>query len=252
MSQEYWDIAGLVTLEINKKVGAGFSLLDIGAGSGFAFEKIVERSGVNRINKYVAIEPYPVAATALIQTLNRYDQVSSLVMIELYYQALASDLEQKFDAVLFCHSLYGVRDPIGALNTAKNLLAKNDVVIAFIDSPLGFTELFSEFDLCLNRDRPSIENFKLNSDRAADGLRSSGCNFSLLSISSYFDMSSFFDGGAESTAKRLEFLSFLLQCELADAPRQLVRGVELRLRSGCVVRVGKQVLPQRTDVIVIR
>jgi len=252
LSREYQDITEFVALEMSDTVKTSFSLLDIGAGSGYLLENLVERSVCRHLSKYVAVEPDPVAAASLIQMLNGYDQISSMVMIERYCQALAADLEQKFDVVIFCHSLYGVRDPIEALNGARKLLAKNGVLIAIVQSPMGVANLFADFDVSLNRDKPSLENFKLNGQKVADGLRSVGSDFSLFSVSSFFDVSSLFDGSAESDARRLEFLSFLLQCELADAPRQLVADADRRLRSLCVTKDGKVILPQATDAFVIR
>lgn len=251
ISQEYQDIASFVATEIKNKIGSSYSLLDVGAGSGYMLEKLGERLSISNIKKYVAVEPDPVAAAALIQTLNRFSQVPSLVEIERFHQALATDLQQYFDVVLFCHSLYGVKDPIDALLSAKNLLTKNGLLIAIINTPEGFTRLFSDFDLSLNRDRPAIENFDLKSNKVAAGLRASNCDFSLLPISTCFDVSSLFDGSAGSEARRLEFLSFALQCELANAPRQLLEEVELRLRSSCLTKDGKLILPQPTAAFVI-
>jgi SAM-dependent methyltransferase len=251
LSREYQDIAGFVVTEIENKIGSSFSLLDVGAGSGYMLAKLGERLSVSNIKKYVAVEPDPVAAAALIQMLSRFSQVPSVVEIERFNQALATDLQQSFDVVLFCHSLYGIKDPIEALLSAKNLLTKNGMLIAIINTPEGFTRLFSEFDFSLNRDRPAIENFDLKSNKVAAGLRASNCDFSLLPISTYFDVSSLFDGSAGAEARRLEFLSFGLQCELANAPRQLLEEVEFRLRSSCLTKDGKLILPQPTAAFVI-
>lgn len=244
VSNEYADMAKFVSKQIKNRFSNRFSLLDIGAGSGHMLKALANQMSLDDISDYVAVEPDAVAAADLIRTLDGYAQMKSFVEVERFDEALATELGRKFDVILFSHSLYGMDDPIRALREARKLLSDRGVIIVILNTPIGLVKYYVSLSTYLERDIPSLEDFAFDSQKLAMGLRQARCDFEMLSLPSSFDVTALYNGSSDGDHRRLEFMSFATQCELAKAPDSLRHDAELMLRSSCVNQGERVLLPQ--------
>lgn len=106
-SEEYgYQLEHLLALEDN--LMEGFSILDIGAGTGFFIRDFLERCGIEAYH-YTAIEPSNDHVNELKKNL---DGVS--LELDVYNNVFTTEtvLERKFDLIIMSNSLYWfVPDP---------------------------------------------------------------------------------------------------------------------------------------------
>ncbi|MBM4251647.1 MAG: class I SAM-dependent methyltransferase [Deltaproteobacteria bacterium] len=252
VSNEYQDMAAFIAKEIETRFLGRISLLDVGAGSGHLMKKLGEIYNLANISRYVGVEPDATAAASLIQFWQAYPTVQSVVDVERFDQARGSDLQQKFDVVLFSHSLYGMKDPKRALEEAKKLLNPGGVIIAIINTPIGLVKFFAAIEPYLDRNTAAIENFNFDSQKLAATLRQLNCNFEATPIVTNFDLTSLYETTVESDQRRQEFLSFATLCEIAKAPLPVREDADFLLRASCMKVGTKTMLPQPMAGFVIK
>jgi SAM-dependent methyltransferase len=211
----------------------GFACLDVGAGPGKVLRDWLAHGG-RRPGRYVAIEPNAAHAASLRQ---------ALAALTLAGDVLEASFDPRFaiagtyDLVLFSHSLYWMRDPVGCVRHARAALAAGGFCLVFLQSPIGIHPFFHLFEPLLERDRPSGADQGFSSHELVHGLRQAGLDPQVIYDRTPIDLTGLFDPGAER--ERDELISFCLQVEFAELPEPLTSDAIEYLRIASVEENGR-------------
>ena len=145
----------------------GFSMLDVGAGTGTVIEEWLATGGP-RPGGYLGIEPLPDHASDLRETLKRLELDGS---VEEGKFSPAYPLSEVFDFALFSHSLYWLPEPVRCVENALAWLSPEGVLLAFLQAPMGIHSLFRLFDPLIERDAPVGSNHGYSSHELVVALR---------------------------------------------------------------------------------
>ena len=118
-------------------------MLTVGAGRGNFEVQLVKELGLN-LEYVCAIEPNMEHVKHLEVSLRslqvEYDISTSFFDPQFHFE---EEKPQKFDFILFCHSLYGFDDPHGSVLHATNFLATGGKVLIFIQGGGATAAIFS-------------------------------------------------------------------------------------------------------------
>ena len=210
-----------------------FAVLDIGAGPGKVLRDWMAH-GDRRPGRYVAIEPNPVHAASLRET------VASLKIDGRVFERNFDPqfrIPSTYDLVLFSHSLYWIADPVECVLHARRSLNEGGFVLVFLQSPIGIHPFFHLFNPLFERDRPSGPDQGFSSHELIQQLRAAGLAPQASFDPTPIDLTGLFDRGNEH--ERDELISFCLQVEFADLAEPLKSDAVAYLRMACVEQDGR-------------
>ena len=126
------------------------SILSVGSGTGdfdFMILDSLIRERAKKIN-YFAVEPSITHATKLETRLCEAfgDEITSKVVPTGFESASLID---KFDVIVFAHSLYYIQDREVAIERAFDLLAGNGQILVVHQTPIGIAQIQKKFMLRL-------------------------------------------------------------------------------------------------------
>lgn len=255
VSREYGPLADTLGDLIRDYAPTEYSLLDIGAGNGLLLSGLEAKTVGQRLVNYEAVEPNPIPVRALKGVVAELKATRKFINQTEFTSGFRPNSAERFDVVLFSHSLYGMWDPVEALLAAQKLLTPNGIVVAFIDTPMGTLRINNVLEPYVRRNQPAVENFAVNSQTVVAGLRAAEVNFSVRAVATELDLTRLYDDRTEdrteATFKRREFLSFFTQVEMDTAPSAFVEDAEFLLASASVRQDGRVILQQPTAAIVV-
>lgn len=222
----------------------GFACLDVGAGTGMVVRDWMARGG-RRPGRYVAVEPSPMHAGPLRETVATLG-IAQTDVLDRPFDA-RFPIPGRFDLVVFSHSLYWIPAPAACVRRAHDALNDGGTVLAFLQSPMGVHPLFKLFDPLLERDRPNACDHALSSHELTLALRDEGLAPRVDLDPTVHDLTGLFDAGNER--ERDDFLSFCLQAEVGELGEPLESDLVAYLRAACVEQNGRLHWPQPTAAV---
>uniref|UniRef100_A0A7R9ZBY5 Methyltransferase domain-containing protein n=1 Tax=Pseudictyota dubia TaxID=2749911 RepID=A0A7R9ZBY5_9STRA len=210
-----------------------FSCLDIGAGTGSLIRDWSQLS--NAPSYYFALEPNETFIPSLKMEVENLNLCGSILCESFHssFRLPEGNETERFDMILFSHSLYYMSDPGACIEHAMNWLSEHGIVLIFHIGPFGLFNLFHQYDKILNRDKPvlghshGLSSYDISRDLDRKGLRTV-TDVNNASI----DLTGMFDEGFEK--ERDEVISFMLQVEFAELHASVKDEVIAYLRKLCV------------------
>lgn len=118
----------------------GFSMLDIGAGTGNFATDFIRQCAVPVLG-YTAIEP---SSDHIAKLQKNFKKLPINIEIINEYYSPETVLEKKFDLVMFSHSMYCfLPDPEPFLLHSMDLLSKDGIVVIYHGSPSNFCNILN-------------------------------------------------------------------------------------------------------------
>ncbi|MCE5215196.1 MAG: class I SAM-dependent methyltransferase [Methanobacterium sp.] len=154
-SEEYgYQLDHLLALEDSLK--EGFSILDIGAGTGFFIRDFLKRCRINP-SHYTAIEPSKDHVNKLKRNLDEFS-----LELNAYNNIFTPEtvLDRKFDLIIMSHSLYWfLPDPEPYILNALKFMENNGRLVMYLQTPYTASHILNLlFDKKLPKNRaPSHE-----------------------------------------------------------------------------------------------
>lgn len=134
-SEEYPYMLAHLLDTVNARFRDGFSLLDIGAGTGRFARSLFDNCSVP-VASYTAIEPSPDHVAQIRD--NFRDQSMKWEVLQDYFNP-KTDISGRYDLVLLSHSIYCfLPDPQPYLLHALEFLKKDGVAVIYQGSPANF------------------------------------------------------------------------------------------------------------------
>ena len=199
-------------------------MLSVGAGRGHFEKRMVEELGL-KLEYIYAIEPNPAHLGLLETALNsinaKYDIDPSFFDEKFAFNGNCAVKDQKFDFILFSHSLYAFQDPHGAVNHAVNFLKPGGKIVIFSHGGPDISDHL--YNYVLERSDPEIFNTKLtqvNHGLTAQSIAAfmqegrSDLNVKLMQDTAHIDVDEFVRG--EENEREGGLISFFMQCEYRD------------------------------------
>lgn len=118
----------------------GFSILDIGAGTGFFVRDFLKKCKVDA-SSYTAIEPSEEHVKKLEQNLNGFS-----LEIDVYNEIFTPKtiLNRKFDLIIMSHCLYWfIPDPEPYILNALNYQSENGRVVMYLQAPYSASHMLN-------------------------------------------------------------------------------------------------------------
>lgn len=244
-SSEYTAIINRLEECASSQLPPNFSCLDIGAGTGSLLRDWKLHSPTTMPRGYVAVEPNDKHIPILRHTIQElcmegevieesFDTIirNSITSTVLPPNPSENDGNDKFDLVLFSHSLYWLQNPVQCIEQALRSWCKPDgVVLIFHQGPFCFYTLFHLFSPFLDRtdDGFNIPDHGLSSHELVNGLRGIGLNPARVDRdATHLDLTDL------SERERDEILSFMLQVEFSELDEPLKNDIVQHLYAACV------------------
>ena len=162
-------------------------MLTVGAGRGKFEVQLVKELGLN-LEYVCAIEPNMEQVKHLEVSLKslevEYDINTSFFDTQFRFE---EEKPQKFDFILFCHSLYGFDDPHGSVLHATNFLAPGGKVLIFIQGGGATAAIFSylveKSDPAIFSPKKCIGDHSLTADKIISQLSKNSEHVSITTMS---------------------------------------------------------------------
>ena len=192
------------------------SILSVGCGTG-AFDEQILRFAKMRIKNisYLGIDPNPIEAACFLKTMGsqKSDKVDISVLVEPFGDR---SLDQKFDLILFVHSLYYMDDCNKAIDLAlKSLTPGGQLVICMApDEALNVIA-----NLVWRRQMGQKSWF---SDDVTNFFESRGLEFRKTQIDARLNVSDCFDLPTEAGREIIDFIVQTRIDKLPDSLREMI------------------------------
>lgn len=202
----------------------GFSVLDIGAGTGF-FARDFFEGFKTRASSYTAIEPSPEHVQKLKQNfqgipleLNIYNEIFTPQTV----------LNRNFDLIVMSHSLYWfIPDPGPYILNALKLLEKDGVAVMYLQTPYSASHLLNIlFKDVLPENR--TPNHEINSWTILDILDANNINYEISSLPGTFNGNHLFKPGNKQLLH--ELISFFMSIEARSTDKKTLERAEEALK----------------------
>lgn len=135
-SHEYEQMLTFLSNNINKQQKQ-VKILSVGAGTGLFDKQLISLLHIKP--EYTAIEPNRIHADKLIENIHDINIITD-------YFTLTFHTTERFDYILFTHSLYCFSDPCSILEYSINFLNSNGKIVAFHQSEIGMCEFVNKFN----------------------------------------------------------------------------------------------------------
>jgi phospholipid N-methyltransferase len=229
-SHEYESMIEFLVSEFNKH-NRQLQILSLGAGTGYFDKKVIDRLIIKP--SYTALEPNPVYIEQIKETL------PDAKIIQDYFTLTYNTIE-RYDYIIFSHSLYCISEPWNIINYATNFLMKDGKVIVFHQSERGMYQFVSKFNNYLTFNEKPYADHTYSAKDIAKKLNNN-CKHNRLS--GYIDMSDVF-GDKEILHK---MLSFFMQTDTNKLPEWIVNEMVNELKAN--MRDNKYIHP--VDILLI-
>ena len=229
----------------NEKLKQGFNILDIGAGTGHMLKEWMSRIDF-KPSHYTAFEPNESHFKDLAASVTQLNIENTL-----YNSSFTADtaLPEKYDIVLFSHSLYWMPDPALTMQHASKLITENGIVLAFIGGPYGVHAMFPLFEPYIERTSPMLQNNAISSHEVIIGLRQYGIEPEITLLPSPIDITGLFE--VDARPQLAEFISFCMQIEFNSLPSWLQTDIIQYVHGGSVEQGDKLYWYLPTAAIII-
>ncbi len=208
-------------LRAGDQLPSGFSILDIGAGTGF-FARDFIKNCETKSSCYHAIEPSPVHVAQLEQNLEDF-LIEKKVLNEIFTPETV--LNQKYDLIIMSHCMYWFTpDPEPYIMNILNYVEEDGLLVMYLQTPFSVAHLLNllmDNKLPVNR----IPNPKINSWTIQDILDKNHVKYDIKYLPGTLRADEIFK---KSNRKLLhEIISFFLSVEVESiAPATLERAEE--------------------------
>ncbi len=202
----------------------GFSILDIGAGTGFFARDFLKECKINA-TRYTAIEPSKEHLKKLKKNLNDFN-----LDIEVYNGIFTPELilDEKFDLIIMSHSLYWfVPDPEPYILNAINFLEKNGRAVMYLQTPYSSSHILNLlFDGKLPKYR--VPSHEITSWSVMDILDKNSINYNISNLPGTFKADELFKKENKWILQKL--LSFFFSVEVDSLDKKLQSRAEEALK----------------------
>jgi precorrin-6B methylase 2 len=252
-SNEYDAMKGLCLEVLQSKYSCrhGSRILSIGAGTG-AFELELMQLLDWRPSLYVAVEPNPQHAEALEQNCRQAD-MDAFHIVEDYFTSSSPSSKTMlnggppFDVILLSHSFYYLPNPDQIMERfQKELLAKDGVVLALIQTEGIVTTLCHEFLPRLEFPAPPPQNYLLTDCILAEKLQKQrgGLKLEMHRAKSYLNITNI------SSSCLAMVLSFILQTDIQHFPEDLRHEIYCFIDSIAELEGNERILRHDTALMI--
>ncbi len=234
---------------INKKDSqrkiSNLSFLSVGGGDGY-FDKLLlsflKKTNIN-IN-YNILEPYDVFFPALSKNINplMLEEKLNISIIQQPFEKYIST--QKFDFIIFAHSLYYIYDRLLAIKRAKEMLLPKGEMLVFIETEEGLIDLQTKFFSQLDNDLREI----FSSSNLKNILKKKKIFYKEEKHDDYIDFSDYL---FSTNNQRELLLSFILNTEFAELKATLKREILDYLEKNILQKKGGKLLYHPLSIITI-
>lgn len=232
-SHEYEYMSRFLVDEINKQ-NRVCKILSVGAGTGYYDKQVIEQLTIKPI--YVAVEPNPLHVEQL------KDNLQDAQIIQDYFTT-TFHTNDRYDYILFAHSLYCINNPYDIITYASNFLSKNGKIVIFHQSDIGMSEFVTKFNKYLIFDDRPFAYHHYSSQDIIKELNSRRIKCQTNRLDCYIDMNNIFED--EESLHRM--LTFFIQTDTTRLPNILVNEMINEFKKNMVD--NKYIHP--TDAIII-
>lgn len=202
----------------------GFSVLDVGAGTGFFVRKFLDEIEISA-SSYTAIDP---SKEHVEQIKKNFRELPLEISIKNDIFTPKTRLGQKFDLIIMSHSVYWfVPDPEPYILNARKYLEKNGVLVIYPQTPYTACHLLN---LLLDNVLPEnrVPDHKANSWTLIDILDKNSIHYENASLPGTFKADALFEKRNQWLLK--ELVSFFLSVEVESCDSKIYRHAEEALK----------------------
>ncbi len=202
----------------------GFSVLDIGAGTGFFAEEFLKETK-RRASSYTAIDPSPEHVE---QIKKNFRELPLEIDVKNDIFTAKTRLGQTFDLIIMSHSAYWfVPDPEPYILNARKYLKKGGVMVMYLQTPYTASHLLNLLlDNALPKNR--VPNHKINSWTLMDILDDNNIFYENADLPGTLKADTLFEKRNEWLLK--ELVSFFLSVELEALDSKVYRHAKEALK----------------------
>lgn len=202
----------------------GFSVLDIGAGTGFFSEEFFENCKADP-GFYKAIEPSPDHVLKLEDNFKKFNMEVEILQ-EIFTPK--TDFKEKFDLIIMSHSLYWfVPQAQEYILNALNFLKTKGKLVMYLQTPFSVSHLLNLlFEKYLSPER--VPNHRITSWSIIDLLNVNKIDYQVTNLPGTFNATHLF---RENDVKLLhQVIAFFLSTQVETMPPYLLKRAENALR----------------------
>jgi len=218
----------------------GFSILDIGAGTGFFVKEFLEKCKTNP-SSYTAIEPSEEHAKKIEQNLNGFS-LDTDVNTEIFTPQ--TTFKRKFDLIIMSHCLYWfIPDPEPYILNALRFLNKNGRLLMYLQTPFTASHILNLlFDKKLPKNR--APNHEVTSWAVMDILDENNVNYYNSNLPGTFIADNLFKKRNKWILE--EVISFFLAVDAGSLDKKTLKRAEealkmLSYKQGNVIKLNLEV-----------
>ena len=206
---------GIIRPIIQKYGGKSMDVMSIGAGVGWLEDEIIRHPDL-KVNRMLAIEPNPKHAKKLREKaenwLDTFYEIDSAEFDEFY------ETTKRFDVILIVHTLYYIRNPIGAVIKAKSFLKPEGKIMIVIRGKEGGSELTSYINTQVELVQPMYVHSLEDSDELVKGLVQNKIKCCFQNFTDHFDVTDFIERKDTPTCN--DIISFFLQTKYENLDKE--------------------------------
>jgi ubiquinone/menaquinone biosynthesis C-methylase UbiE len=209
-SHEYEVMLSNIMNIINNMNNKKIKMLSIGAGTGYFDSQILKK--INHEVIYHAIEPNEKHITLLQKTLEPYKNIK----IHKNYFSENTRLDEKYDVILFSHSLYPINNPYSSVKNALNFLEDTGKLIIVHQTSKGMCPFVNKYYKFILFDKSPLADHTFDSNDIVKQLMNKEIKVNSTETYSYIDFS---DINNKEIQEKM--LSFFLQTNYSKLPYNL-------------------------------
>ena len=227
---------GIITPIVKRYRGKVIDVMSIGAGVGWLEDEINSNPQL-KVNSILAIEPNPEHAKKLREKASHWKNTTC--DIDMVYFDESYETAQRFDVILFVHSLYYIRNPIGAVAKAKSFLKPGGRIMIVMQGEKGSFELASYLHNQVKIVPSAYYTYSPeNSTHLLEGLNRNNIKCRSHDFAEHLDITDFIERKDISTCN--DIISFFLHSNYEDLDKKLQDDIYKMVREYATITKDKR------------